>query len=71
MRSVSHTHLDSERQAKELLVKLAQYKPLAKIEELEEQNYNMIDAVSYTHLDVYKRQATMHTGEGRSDYAGV
>lgn len=34
---------DSERQAKELLVKLEEYKPLAKIEELEEQNYNMID----------------------------
>ena len=28
--------------AKELLEKLAEYKPLAKIEELEEQNYNMI-----------------------------
>ena len=36
---------DSERQAKELLVKLAEYKPLAKVEELEEQNYNMIDNV--------------------------
>ena len=34
---------DSERQAKKLIVKLAEYKPLAKIEELEEQNYNMID----------------------------
>ena len=34
---------DSERQAKELITKLAEYKPLAKIEELEEQNYNMID----------------------------
>lgn len=34
---------DSERQAKELLAKLAEYKPLAKIEEIEEQNYNMID----------------------------
>ena len=34
---------DSERRAKELLVKLAEYKSLAKIEELEEQNYNMID----------------------------
>ena len=34
---------DSERQAKELIAKLAEYKPLAKIEELEEQNYNMID----------------------------
>ena len=35
--------VDSERQAKELLAKLAEYKPLAKIEEIEEQNYNMID----------------------------
>ena len=34
---------DSKRQAKELIAKLAEYKPLAKIEELEEQNYNMID----------------------------
>lgn len=31
--------------AKELLDKLAEYKPLAKVEELEEQNYNMIDNV--------------------------
>ena len=31
--------------AKELLEKLAEYKPLAKIEELEEQNYNMVDNV--------------------------
>ena len=37
------TDEDSERQAKELLAKLAEYKPLAKIEELEKQNYNMID----------------------------
>lgn len=29
----------------EILEKLAEYKPLAKIEELEEQNYNMIDNV--------------------------
>ena len=34
---------DSKRQEKELIAKLAEYKPLAKIEELEEQNYNMID----------------------------
>ena len=34
---------DSERQTKELLAKLAEYKPLAKIEEMEDQNYNMID----------------------------
>ena len=32
-------------QAKELLEKLAEYKPLAKIEEMEEQNYNMVDNV--------------------------
>ena len=37
------TDEDSERQAKERFAKLAEYKPLAKIEELEEQNYNMID----------------------------
>ena len=29
----------------ELLEKLAEYKPLAKIEEMEEQNYNMVDNV--------------------------
>ena len=37
------TDENSEQRAKELLVKLAEYKPLAKIEEMEEQNYNMID----------------------------
>ena len=31
--------------ANELLEKLAEYKPLAKIEEMEEQNYNMMDNV--------------------------
>ena len=31
--------------AKELIAKLAEYKPLAKVEEREEQNYNMIDNV--------------------------
>ena len=31
--------------AKELMAKLAEYKPLAKVEEREEQNYNMIDNV--------------------------
>ena len=33
------------RRAKELLMKVAEYKPLAKIEEMEEQNYNMVDNV--------------------------
>ena len=33
------------RKAQELLDKLSAYKPLAKVEELEESNYNMIDNV--------------------------
>lgn len=33
----------NDRESKEYLAKIAEYKPLAKIEELEEQNYNMID----------------------------
>ena len=33
------------KRATELLEKLTEYKPLAKIEEAEEQNYNMIDNV--------------------------
>lgn len=37
--------LDEMQRAKVLLEKLAEYKPLAKIEEMEEQNYNMIDNV--------------------------
>ena len=37
------------RRAKELLDKLAEYKPLAKVEELTEQNYNMIDRRKTNH----------------------
>lgn len=37
--------VQAARKAQELLDKLAEYKPLAKVEELEEQNYNMIDNV--------------------------
>ena len=36
---------EKAQRAKELLAKLTEYKPLAKVEELEEQNYNMIDNV--------------------------
>lgn len=36
--------VQTARRAKELLDKLAEYKPLAKVEELTEQNYNMIDS---------------------------
>lgn len=54
---------DSERQAKELIAKLAEYKPLAKIEELEEQNYNMNDdrlnngVEKFNHEEEKKEQA--------------
>lgn len=37
--------VQTARKAKELLDRLAEYKPLAKVEELEEANYNMIDGV--------------------------
>ena len=37
--------VQTARRAKELLDKVAEYKPLAKVEELTEQNYNMIDNV--------------------------
>lgn len=37
--------LEDVEKAKELLEWLAEYKPLAKVEELEEANYNMIDNV--------------------------
>lgn len=37
--------VQTARKAQELLEKLAEYKPLAKVEELEEQNYNMVDNV--------------------------
>ena len=43
--------------AKELLEKLAEYKPLAKIEEMEEQNYNMIDNVLNNGAEKAKREA--------------
>ena len=39
------TEGEERKQAMEFLGKLAEYKPLAKIEEMEEQNYNMIDNV--------------------------
>ncbi len=39
------TVLEERKRAMELLEKLAEYKPLAKIEEVEEQNYNMVDNV--------------------------
>ena len=39
------TEPEETKRAAELLEKLADYKPLAKIEEMEEQNYNMVDNV--------------------------
>ena len=43
--------------ARELLEKLAEYKPLAKIEEMEEQNYNMIDNVLNNGAEKAQREA--------------
>ena len=37
-------------------VKLAEYKPLAKIEELEEQNYNMIDERLNNGVEKFNRE---------------
>ena len=53
------TDEDSERQAKELIAKLAEYKPLAKIEELEEQNYNMIDDRLNNGVEKFNREEEM------------
>ena len=50
---------DSERQAKKLIAKLAEYKPLAKIEELEEQNYNMIDDRLNNGVEKFNREEEM------------
>ena len=49
--------IQTARKAKELLDKLAEYKPLAKIEELEECNYNMIDNVLNNEKPKEEKQA--------------
>lgn len=43
--------------AQELLDKLSEYKPLAKVEEVEEQNYNMIDNVLNNGAEKAKKEA--------------
>ena len=43
--------------AKELLDKLSEYKPLAKVEEVEEQNYNMIDNILNNGAEKAKKEA--------------
>lgn len=48
---------DEIQRAKVLLEKLAEYKPLAKIEEMEEQNYNMIDNVLNNGAEKAQREA--------------
>ena len=49
--------VQTARKAKELLDKLAEYKPLAKVEELEECNYNMIDNVLNNEKPKEEKQA--------------
>ena len=46
----------NDRESKEYLAKIAEYKPLAKIEELEEQNYNMIDNVLNNGVEKFNRE---------------
>ena len=48
---------DEMQRAKVLLEKLAEYKPLAKIEEMKEQNYNMIDNVLNNGAEKAQREA--------------
>ena len=48
---------DEMQRAKVLLEKLAEYNPLAKIEEMEEQNYNMIDNVLNNGAEKAQREA--------------
>ncbi len=48
---------DEMQRAKVLLEKLAEYKPLAKIEEMEEQNYNMIDNMLNNGAEKAQREA--------------
>lgn len=49
--------VQTARKAKELLDRLAEYKPLAKVEELEECNYNMIDNVLNNEKPKEEKQA--------------
>ena len=46
----------NDRESKEYLAKIAEYKPLAKIEELEEQNYNMIDERLNNGVEKFNRE---------------
>ena len=54
---------DEMQRTKVLLEKLAEYKPLAKIEEMEEQNYNMIDNVLNNGVEKAHREANKKNQE--------
>lgn len=54
---------DEMQRANVLLEKLAEYKPLAKIEEMEEQNYNMIDNVLNNGAEKEQRKANKKNQE--------
>ena len=54
---------DEMQRAKVLLEKLAEYNPLAKIEEMEEQNYNMIDNVLNNGAEKAQREANKKNQE--------
>ena len=52
----AYSLLHTARKLSGVLVKLAEYKPLAKIEELEEQNYNMIDERLNNGVEKFNRE---------------
>ena len=54
---------DEMQRAKVLLEKLAEYKPLVKIEEMEEQNYNMIDNVLNNGAEKAQKEANKKAQE--------
>lgn len=54
---------DEMQRTKVLLEKLAEYKPIAKIEEMEEQNYNMIDNVLNNGAEKAQREANKKNQE--------
>lgn len=52
--------------AQEVIKKLTEYKPLAKVEEMEEQNYNMIDNMLNNGVEKAQREAAK-SGHGQND----
>ena len=58
--------VESANRIQELLKKQAEYKPLAKVEEMEEQNFNMIDNVLNNGIEKAQREAAK-SGHGQKE----